>query len=167
MPELTSEQSARVRAADGWLRLGNVQEADAELAHIPADQAEHPEVLQARWRAACLKENWADCERIARRLTELEPESRFGWLHLADTFFRMGRPQDAFTTLHGVLGRFEANPTFPYHLARYACAMQRFDEAALWVATAAELAEPGVLLGRARNDPALAPIHDRLGEPPA
>ena len=36
-------------AAIGWLELGNLAEAKAELAQISPAQQEHPDVLEARW----------------------------------------------------------------------------------------------------------------------
>ena len=36
-------------AAIGWLELGNLTEAQAELAQVSPAQQEHPDVLEVRW----------------------------------------------------------------------------------------------------------------------
>ncbi len=166
MGKLSQRDLNIVRAVDGWLRLGDAAEAERELTGLPAESVDEPPVLQARWRLACLKEQWEKCESIARRLTALEPGARFGWLHLADAYLRMGQPERAFLTLREVLERFDPNPTLPFHMARYASAMGDAEEGFRWFRVAMRLAEkmadPQALLRRARADELLAPIRDRL-----
>lgn len=166
MPELNPEDVRHLVSADGWLRLGNAAEAKRELAQISPGGEDHPDLLQARWRLACLNEDWTTCETIARRLTELEPDGRFGWLHLADTFFRSDRPGEAYRTLAAVVDRLPSTPTLPFHLARYACAMGDLELGRQRLREAIEQAQAaGVLEGllrRASDDPALEPIRDLL-----
>ena len=43
-------------AAVGWMELGNLAEAKAELARVSVAQQEHPDVLELRWSLAAQEE---------------------------------------------------------------------------------------------------------------
>ena len=69
MQDLSSEDRRHLDAADGWLGLGNLHEAGAELDQITATEQSHPDVLQLRWNVTATAGAWADSLDIALRLT--------------------------------------------------------------------------------------------------
>jgi len=83
MPQLEPPDTHYLSAAMGWLGLGNLAEAKAELARIRPGQENHPNVLEARW-AICAEEgDWAEGVQIARALVATAPDRASGWLHRA------------------------------------------------------------------------------------
>ncbi|MDB6020684.1 MAG: hypothetical protein JWQ04_541, partial [Pedosphaera sp.] len=83
MESLKAPHSHFLSAADGWLELGNIAEARAELAQIDEAFQNHPEVLKVRWAICAEEKDWPAALEIARELVRLAPESPLGWLHRA------------------------------------------------------------------------------------
>jgi predicted Zn-dependent protease len=168
MTSLEPADHHRVQAADGWLRLGDLAQAEAELAALAPAVQEHPEVLQIRWTLASRREDWRECLRLADRLIHLAPERRFGWLHLALSLHKLGRTAEGYDRLLAAADQFGTSATLPYFLARFACALGRLDAGRHWLAVAlAEADRAGSgrdLRRRALDEPDLAPIRDLLGE---
>ena len=54
-----------LRAAEGWLDLGNLNESRAELELIPAPQCNHPKVLELLWNLSAKERNWKNCIKTA------------------------------------------------------------------------------------------------------
>ena len=67
-------------AAIGWLELGNVVEAKAELAQVSAAQQEHPDVLEVSWSISAGQGRWEEALAIARALLRCAPKRSSGWL---------------------------------------------------------------------------------------
>src|SRR6266567_3022731 len=67
----------------GWLELGDLAEAKAELAHIQAAQQNSPDVLEVRWLICAQEKRWDEGVQLARSLVQSAPERSSGWLHLA------------------------------------------------------------------------------------
>ena len=70
-----------LNAAEGWLGLDNVIEADKELktnhaGHAPAIRKFWQFVTRWLQKAEC----WLKCEEVAEEIILLEPESTFGWI---------------------------------------------------------------------------------------
>ena len=67
----------------GWIELGNLAEAKAELAQIgPAFQM-HPDVLEVRWLLCAEERKWDEGLQVARSLLHSAPDRASGWLHQA------------------------------------------------------------------------------------
>lgn len=123
MKPLEQPDSAHIEAAQGWLDLGNHIEADQELDRIAAPNRAHPDVLQVRWNIHAKAEKWDACLQIATSLAEAFPDRRFGWLHPAVAFDKLGRLTDARETLLIALDRLGPSSTFAFYLACF-CARQ-------------------------------------------
>lgn len=54
----SSPDSHHLRAAQGWLELGNHLEADKELDEITPQLRTHPDVLEVRWHIYAHAEKW-------------------------------------------------------------------------------------------------------------
>jgi predicted Zn-dependent protease len=149
MQDLTPEDRRHLDAADGWLSLGNLHEARAELDQITATEQSHPDVLQLRWNVtATAGASWADCVDIALRLTRLAPDRHLGSLPLALRLCNLGRFEDAIPVLEKAIERFGERPVFALILA--SCYASRGDmvRARQNVERAVELAEQKEALNR-------------------
>ena len=66
--------SHHLDAAVGWLGLGCVAEARAELDLISAAQQKHPAVLEARWTICAREKRWAEALEIAQAELAVAPD---------------------------------------------------------------------------------------------
>ena len=168
MNDLEPADQHCLNAAQGWLDLGNHVEANEELERIEAKNRAHPNVLQVRWRIYAKAEKWDACLEIARTLTNMTPDRRFGWVHLAMTLRKLDRCTEAKAVLLSVLDRFEANTTFPYYLACYCASLGQTSEAKGWLERAFAQAtgneERKRLKLRALQDPDLEPLWRDIGQ---
>lgn len=140
---LKPPDSHYLEAAQGWLGLGNHQEAEAELDQITPQNRSHPDVLQVRWRVYAKAEKWSSCLEIAKILTRITPERRFGWLHYAQSLHKLNHTAEAKAVLLDAMGRFEPNSTIPYYLACYSCRLGDWEEARSWLMKAfAQMSSP-------------------------
>ena len=110
-------------AAIGWLELGNVVEARAELAQLSAARQEHPDVLELRWSLAAEQKRWEEALEVARALLRRAPKRSSGWLHQAYALRRVpdGGVQKAWEALLPAFGKFPKEATIPFNLSCYAC----------------------------------------------
>lgn len=60
VPPLNPPDSIHLEAAQGWLELGNHEEAFEELERIDAPLRAHPDVLEVRWDIYAEVENWGE-----------------------------------------------------------------------------------------------------------
>jgi hypothetical protein len=56
-------------AADGWLGLGNWQEAQSEIEKITPELRLHPDVQEVRWQIQAKAKNWEEVICVARETT--------------------------------------------------------------------------------------------------
>jgi uncharacterized protein HemY len=162
MKALQPTDVRHLRAAEGWIGLGDCAAANDELERISGASRAHPDVLQLRWRICVHADKWDDCLDIATVLTTATPKRLFGWIHRAHTLDKLGRTQEAKDLLVSVADKFESSSTIPFHLARYCCGLGQLDEAKHWLGKALLAADGVQELARLRNlaieDPALAPL---------
>ena len=60
-----------LEAAQGWLELGNHEEANEELELIDAPLRSHPDVLEVRWGIYAKVKNWEACLDIGKAMVKL------------------------------------------------------------------------------------------------
>ncbi len=134
MKALGPPESHYLSAAIGWLELGSLTEAEAELAQIQSPQNEHPDVLEVRWLLCARREQWEDGLQVAKALLEKAPKRVSGWLHQAYALRRIpgGSVQKAWDVLLPAAERFPKEPLVAYNLSCYACQMQQLDDARRW-----------------------------------
>ncbi|HIG81806.1 MAG TPA: hypothetical protein EYQ62_09220 [Verrucomicrobiales bacterium] len=148
-----------VKAAFGWIELGNVPEALAELARIPVELQSLPAVQAARLDCLVAAEHWDDAAALAGVLCEQHPEEAGLWLHFAYAMRRCegGSIEQAHAVLAPRVEQFPADWLIPYNVACYLCQMNRLPEAR-------ELLELATAVGGdrveelAKNDEDLAPL---------
>ena len=151
-----------LRAAEGWLELGNPAEARNELSCISHLNQSHPGVLSVRWHVEERSRNFTDCVKIAREMIRLNPNDARGFMNLANALYFSGQTELAYQ--HGLeaTARFPSDPAQPYNLACYACQLGRLEEAKSWLARAIKLGDPTLVKKWAKNDPDLAPLRQHF-----
>jgi len=124
-----------LRAAMGWLELGNHSEANEEVKQIAPALQIHPDVLEIRWEICAMAKEWDVCVDIASTIVELAPERPFGWIGRAYSLRRVegGGLMAAFMTLLLVADEFPADPMIPFSLSCYTYQLGRLDDARAWL----------------------------------
>ncbi len=154
----------RLAAADGWLGLGNWQEAQAEFEKITLDSRGHPHVLELRWQIYAKAEDWEEAIEAAREMTRQAPDSPFGWIHLAYSLHELRRTQEAYGSLKPILERFPDDWLVPYNMACYACQLGNLLEARHWLELACERGDRNEIVQMVRIDPDLEALWSEFGK---
>jgi predicted Zn-dependent protease len=149
-------------AAEGWIELGCPAEAAAELAHIPAARAVHPEVLRVRYQLQAAVRDWRLAADTAQQLRERAPGRSFGWIQLAYALHELKKTREAYDVLLPALKRFPREYIIPYNLACYSCQLDRLPEARSWLRAAVALAGIKAIRKLADEDPDLKPLQGEL-----
>lgn len=166
MKQLDTTDIRSLRAAEGWLELGNASEAAAELESIPSELREHPAVLEMRWQIYAKEENWDAAKEIARSIVTQMPDVPDGWLHLAYATRRAtgGSVQAAWDVLLQAAKRFPGVPLISYNLACYACQLGQLDVAREWLRKAFDVGEAARYRLMALKDSDLKPLWEEIPE---
>ena len=151
-------------AAVGWLELGNIAEARAELAQISPAQKDHPDVLEVRWMVCAEQELWEEGLEAARTLLFQDPDRPSGWLHQAYASRRVkgGSVKKAWDALFPAAEKFPKEPIIPYNLACYACQMGQLDAARIWLKQATVVGGIEGIKQMAIKDPDLEPLRSEI-----
>lgn len=141
--ELGPHDNFHLRAAEGWLELGNHIAANEELEEIALQWRVHPDVLEVRWQIYAKSQKWEACVDVAKAITELAPSRPNGWVHLGYSLRRSknGGLQAAWATLLPVAEKFPNTWNIPYNLACYAAQMQQLNIAEGWLKKAFDSAK--------------------------
>ena len=83
MKPLSPPDSHFLRAAQGWLELGDSEEAGNEISRIAPECWDHPDVLEIRWSVCAAGASWEAALEVARKLVQVAPERPSGWIHQA------------------------------------------------------------------------------------
>jgi predicted Zn-dependent protease len=160
---LEPSDALHLRAAEGWLELGDDSEAQAELKQISLAARFHPLVLLARWEIFARKQHWEFAHTVAQGLVRLVPDEPKGWINRSAALHAMKRTPEAWQSLLPAAEKFPQNPLIAYNLARYACQLGRFQEANRWLQRAVQMRGGKRLKWIALKDPDLEPLWGGLG----
>lgn len=152
----------RLNAAEGWLELGNILEADAELDKLTPQLRARPLVLHLRWRVCAQAKKWDECVEIASTLTRMMPNDEQSLVNLGNSLYFSGRTQEAFDQVSAVMHRFPRNAILRYNLGCYACQLGMLDVARILLGEAFALDEKNELRRMALEDPDLKPLWEDL-----
>ena len=128
-----------LRAAQGFLELGDPDSAWEELELIPAEERAHPVVLRMRVYIYREKARWMEMAEIARHLTQIETQEPEHWTNRAWAERRHVGLETAEETLLLARELFPKEPLVHYNLACYAAQLGRIDDAKALLATALTL----------------------------
>jgi len=168
MEPLGTADSVHLRAAEGWLGLGDYESANQELEKISTDFQTHPAVLETRYCVYAAAKKWEASVEIGRKLVELEPNLSFGWVNRSYAIRRApgGSVQAAYDALRPAAERLDDLEQVTFNLACYACQLGKLQEAREWLAKAfAAAARSGRLKLRqqeARADADLQPLWSEI-----
>jgi predicted Zn-dependent protease len=163
--DLTGADLHHLKAAVGWLELGNPAESLVELDAMSETFQDHVDVLEARWLALAQLQRWEAAAKVARALIAAAPERPVGWLHHAYALRRAstGGLLAAFNALTPVASKFPGESTIPYNLACYTCQMQRdASETMAWLRQAIAAGERKEIIAMALKDPDLEPLRAEI-----
>ena len=159
---LSASDMHHLRAAQGWVELGNHLEADTELEKIVNEYRVHPDVLEVRWSIYESQKHWEACVDIAETIIGLESERATAWIHRSFALHELKRTQEALDRLLPAADKFPDIWNIPYNLACYCAQLGRLDECEVWFKRAMEIDEQTVKRA-AIDDPDLKPFWDSMG----
>jgi hypothetical protein len=164
MQKLESPETHYLSAAVGWLELGNIAEAKAELALIGEPWQTHPDVLEVRWLLCAEDGEWTEGLAIARTLVQQAPDRSSGWLHQAYALRRLpdGTVKQAWEALLPAFDKFPKEPIICFNLACYACQMQQLDAARTWLKRALFIGGKDRMKRMALEDSDLEPLWQEI-----
>ena len=131
MEPLEPPTSHHVKAAFGWIELGNVPEALAELERIPGQLQLLPAVQASRLDCLIAGEKWNEAVALAKSLCDQYPEEAGFWLHQAYATRRCeeGGIKEAYELLSPCVELFPDEWLIAYNVACYLCRLDRLSEA--------------------------------------
>jgi len=164
MNKLEPPQVHYVSAAIGWLELGNLSEAKAELERIGPEFHDYPDVLEVRWAICAEEQKWEEGLKIARALVQAAPDSPAGWLHQAYALRRVpeGGVKQAWHALLPAFDKFPKEAVISYNLSCYACQMKQLEAARVWFKRASFLGGKEKFKRMALEDPDLEPLWEEI-----
>lgn len=146
----------RLSHARGYLELGMLDEAEAELDRIPPPMSEEIEVLGVRLAILQEQQNWPGLRDLARLVVARAPTEPAGWITWAYAVRRAESLADAEKILLAAESQHPEEPTIQFNLGCYAC--QRGDLAAARRRVDRAIALEPRFAEAAKTDPDLAPL---------
>ena len=118
----------QLKAAQGFLELGDPDSAWEELESIPAEDRAHQAVLWTRLEIYRKKQRWDGMVEIAKHLVKVSPDNPIHWLDLAWAQRRGINLPIAEKTLVEASGRFPNEATIHFNLSCYLCLQGKIEE---------------------------------------
>jgi tetratricopeptide (TPR) repeat protein len=118
-----------VEYTTGYLALGMLAEAAAELAAIEAADRNHPEVLSAACDLHSETRDWPGMIEAGQTLARVRPDHPHGWVSWAYALREIQKVREAQEVLHEAESLHPACGVLHYNLACYACLLGDRDEA--------------------------------------
>jgi Flp pilus assembly protein TadD len=119
--ELPEEVAWKLERADGFLDLGMLDRAAAELEAIPTRHADHMLARRLRLRLLLDQQAWTEARELAHALRDRDPAAAELWVLLAYATRRSRSVADARVVLEEAVRRFPDQPVIRFNLACYAC----------------------------------------------
>lgn len=142
----------RLIYALGYIELGLLREARAELARLTAKERETTEAMAVLVELAMVEDDWRQVIRLAPRVTKVAPAVERPWIAWAYALRETGKIEEAREVLlRGAEAIEKPTVLVDYNLACYECLLGDRDEARRRLARVFKK-EPG-WRAQARNDP--------------
>lgn len=148
-----------IRAAMGWLELGNLVEAHSELDQIEQEFRTHQDVMQLRYCIFQEARQWDACAAHAALFIEAHPEQADGWITRSFALHELKRTREAHDLLLPAAKRFSKVWTVFYNLACYCVQLGRLDDGQRWLERARRISKKQVDK-IAATDPDLLPLRE-------
>jgi tetratricopeptide (TPR) repeat protein len=165
---LTFEDARHAQASEGWLVLGDLQEAKDELDQVSPKGQQHPFVMEVRWRLNSAARNWEACLEISEALVKMNPGESQHWILLAYAKRRSsaGGLEAAHEVLINSQKTFPDEPLIAFNLACYNAQLGKLDTARDWLNSALSLGKAinsgfeKELKAMSLEDPDLEPLRE-------
>ena len=163
MPDFSIQDRRHLLAAEGWLELGNWNEANEELERIAAEMRGHPDVVEMRYRVYAAAGRWDYAHAVGQALVRMVPHRLGGWLGLAEAERMVAGVglEKAYETLLAAAGHHPDEPVLHFRIACYACQLGILPAAKMWLGTAFAL-NPNLRL-KALDEPDLELFWRKIG----
>ena len=146
----------RISFAQGYLALGMLAEAAAELALLPARDAALPEALAVKLALYHEQKRWPEVCDLSREMVQRNPGEPALWVSWAYAARRADSLEAAERVLREAEAQHPAEPTIQFNLGCYAC--QRGDLNAARTHVDRAIALDAKFAQLAATDPDLAPL---------
>ena len=163
MPDFSTQDRRYLLAAEGWLELGNWNEANKELDQIAAEMRGHPDVIEMRYRVYAAAGRWDYAHAVGQALVRMVPYRLGGWLGLAESERKLAGVglEKAYETLLAATGHHPDEPVLQFRIACCACQLGILPAAKMWLEKAFAL-DPKLRL-QALDEPELEPLWREIG----
>jgi Tfp pilus assembly protein PilF len=146
----------RISFAQGYLALGMVAEAAAELEQLPSADAQRPEALAVRLAVLHEQKKWIEVRDLSRDMVARSPDEPALWVSWAYATRRAVSLEAAEKILRDAEAQHPSEPTIQFNLGCYAC--QRGDLIAARAYVDRAIALDPKFEKLAATDPDLAPL---------
>ena len=162
LAQLKHPDPMHLKAAAGWIQLGDYDSANEELENIRAEWRAHPDVLELRWLIYSHDEQWDACLDIASAVVKMAPDRVSGWVHKAYSLRRAndGGVEKAKAVLLEAAKLFPDDDMIQYNLACYCAQLGQLDAAQEYLDKSYELGDAKQIKLMALDDEDLKPLWD-------
>jgi tetratricopeptide (TPR) repeat protein len=165
IPQLEPPDSLHLRAAEGWLGLGDLVSASDELEKIQPQLRAHPAVLMTRCNIYEAANKWEMVIPVYNTLVGQLPGIQVPWIMRSFALHELKRTQEAFNLLLPAVQKFPAESIVRYNLACYTCQLGKLQEAMAWLEQAIDLAgRDEDIRMKALDDLDLQPLWKEIGD---
>jgi len=159
---MPSSDEFHSRAAEGWLQLGNPNEARREFDRLSENYRKLCPTLELLWTICAEAKDWKEALKASRKLGRTDPTNPEAFVHQAYALHELKRTSEAREVLLKVVKYFPSLPTIPYNLACYACQLDDLAEARKWLQKAINIAGKNEIKAMAKDDPDLEPLREEI-----
>ena len=122
-----------LNAAAGWLALGDVSEARAELERLAPRNRLLPEALALEWHLLAAEHRWQEASAIGVQWVDAAPGEPEAWIQRSYALHECGDTVRAWDLLLPAATLFPSLHIISYNLACYACCLDRKDVSRRWL----------------------------------
>ncbi len=160
LAQLKHPDPMHLKAAAGWIQLGDYDSANDELETIRAEWRPHPDVLELRWLIYSHHEQWDACLDIASAIVKMASDRVWGWIHKAYALRRAtgGGIEKAKPVLLEAAKLFPGDSMIQYNLACYCAQLGQLDAAQEYLHKSYELGDAKQIKLMALDDEDLKPL---------
>lgn len=158
-----NELERRILAAQGYVELGLHDEAQRELAQLPASAAERVDVIELSVLCYMDECRWAEALALTQKLCALEPDEAGGFIHAAYCLHELGRTTEALDLLAQGPAILRTKAVYYYNLGCYLACLGEDEKALDLLKQSFEM--DGRLRSDARKDPDLVKLRPLLERP--
>ena len=160
LAQLKHPDPMHLKAAAGWVQLGDYDSANDELENIRAEWRAHPDVLELRWLIYSHHEQWDACLDITSAIVKMAPDRVSGWVHKAYSLRRAndGGVEKAKAVLLEAAKLFPDDDMIQYNLACYCAQLGQLDAAQEHLDKSYELGDAKQIKLMALDDDDLKPL---------